>query len=330
MANRRLISEWMARLVIALFVLGVPALMVFSKPDGIVIRASMPKEGGWQPGNLTVSAGEPVTLRLTSEDVVHGFAVGKMGWPAVDVKPGIVHELTLTFDQPGVYTYYCTRWCGPNHWRMRGMIEVTGSIGESHPVTPPLYQVLGLDIDAPHQIPSFPVQKPSASRGADLAAYLPEETLSQEYYQRTSPYDTWQELREDPKNSSLSDGDIWELVAFIWGTNTSVEALKTGTQLYAQNCAACHGEGGRGNGVMAKGFIANNIQFSPPSQGFQKPADFTDPALMLGASPALLQGKILRGGMGTGMPAWGSILTDEETWFLVDYLWTFQFFYEKE
>ena len=32
----------------------------------------------------------------------------------------------------------------------------------------------------------------------------------------------------------------------------------------------------------------------------QTPVDFTDPQRMLGASPALLQGKILRGGMGTG------------------------------
>ena len=31
----------------------------------------------------------------------------------------------------------------------------------------------------------------------------------------------------------------------------------------------------------------------------QQPVDFTDAKRMLGASPALLQGKILRGGMGT-------------------------------
>jgi len=43
----------------------------------------------------------------------------------------------------------------------------------------------------------------------------------------------------------------------------------------------------------------------------EAPTDFTDPAL-LSASNALLQGKILRGGMGTGMPAWGAVLTDEE------------------
>jgi mono/diheme cytochrome c family protein len=43
---------------------------------------------------------------------------------------------------------------------------------------------------------------------------------------------------------------------------------------------------------------------------------------MLGASSALLAGKILRGGMGTGMPNWGAILTDDQVGALVAYLWT--------
>ena len=61
----------------------------------------------------------------------------------------------------------------------------------------------------------------------------------------------------------------------------------------------------------------------------QTPADFTDPERMLGASPAVLQGKILRGGMGTGMPMWGSIFTEEQIWDLVSDLYSFQFEYEK-
>ena len=61
----------------------------------------------------------------------------------------------------------------------------------------------------------------------------------------------------------------------------------------------------------------------------QTPAHFTDPSRTLGASPALLQGKILRGGMGTGMPMWGSIFTEEQIWDLVSYLYSFQFDYEK-
>jgi len=59
----------------------------------------------------------------------------------------------------------------------------------------------------------------------------------------------------------------------------------------------------------------------------QTPVDFTDPQRMLGASPALLQGKILRGGMGTGMPMWGSIFTEEQISDLVAYLYSFQFEY---
>jgi len=55
------------------------------------------------------------------------------------------------------------------------------------------------------------------------------------------------------------------------------------------------------------------------------PANFSDPASMLGASPALLQGKILRGGMGTGMPYWGPIFKDETIWGIIGYLYTFQF-----
>jgi hypothetical protein len=55
------------------------------------------------------------------------------------------------------------------------------------------------------------------------------------------------------------------------------------------------------------------------------PIDFTDAKNMLGASDAILKGKIIRGGMGTGMPYWGPIFTAEQIQALVDYLWTFQF-----
>jgi mono/diheme cytochrome c family protein len=51
---------------------------------------------------------------------------------------------------------------------------------------------------------------------------------------------------------------------------------------------------------------------------------------MLSASPAHLQGKIIRGGMGTGMPYWGPILTEDQTWALVAYLLTFQFEMERK
>jgi mono/diheme cytochrome c family protein len=55
------------------------------------------------------------------------------------------------------------------------------------------------------------------------------------------------------------------------------------------------------------------------------PAAFSDPSQALTASDVVLQGKILRGGMGTGMPEFGSLYTDEEMWALVAYLRRFIF-----
>ena len=91
-----------------------------------MIHARMAETGGWTPENLTAEVGQPLHLRLTSDDVMHGFAVGQSDQPPVDVIPGEITEVTLTFDKPGKYTFYCTRWCSVNHWRMRGTIEVTG------------------------------------------------------------------------------------------------------------------------------------------------------------------------------------------------------------
>ncbi|MDI6768936.1 MAG: cytochrome c [Anaerolineales bacterium] len=122
------------------------------------------------------------------------------------------------------------------------------------------------------------------------------------------------------------------MTAFIWQSNTTPAALANGQQLYAQNCAACHGENGAGDGVFADDLAAAGessaqTMTGAPDMTMRTPVNFTDPARMLGASPVLLQGKILRGGMGTGMPMWGSIFTEEQIWDLIAYIYSFQFEY---
>jgi mono/diheme cytochrome c family protein len=54
-----------------------------------------------------------------------------------------------------------------------------------------------------------------------------------------------------------------------------------------------------------------------------RPPDFTDPKNLLGVSPVVLEGKMIRGGMGTGMPYWGPIFTQEQLDELVSYIYTF-------
>jgi mono/diheme cytochrome c family protein/plastocyanin len=329
MVIRRLMGEWAARLLFVLLLMGLlTAIMVGrSTAQAVEIHAVMPERGGWLPGNLTAEVGVPLKLRLTSDDVLHGFAIGQQPWPAVDVKPGQMTELSLTFDEPGTYIYYCTRWCGLNHWRMRGTIEVTGETNEppsTNSAQPPLYLSLGLDIDAPHEVDVQLDRPASAANGAILDFAIPTHFATWEVYLEQTPYELWQVLRADPGTAAFSDSEIWDLIAFNWRSQTTPESLLLGRRLYAENCAACHGESGDGYGVMAPSLSVDN---EPESfgQALLPPSDFTDARKMLGASSALLQGKIIRGGMGTGMPYWGNIFTDKEIEALIGYLWTFQF-----
>jgi hypothetical protein len=322
-------------LVAGLFLTGViagwlaPRLL---RPQPIEMHGRVPENGGWLPSNLSAKVGQPLLLRLTSDDMMHGFALGQSDLPAVDVRPGEWSEVMLNFDHPGTYTFYCTRWCGPNHWRMRGTIDVSGPSGSqvTQPVsqTAPLYVSLGLDIDASRHAAVVPGRKPSAAWGASPDVNLPPDYLEPSFSHTHSPEEVWMRLRGEPLSQGLRDDQVWDLVAFVWRHGTTPASLAQGKTLYSENCATCHGEGGAGDGVMS----ASVKKEFPSMDGKMQsgPSNFTDASQMLAANSAVLQGKILRGGMGTGMPYWGPIFTDQQIWALVDYLWTFQFDLENK
>jgi mono/diheme cytochrome c family protein len=100
------------------------------------------------------------------------------------------------------------------------------------------------------------------------------------------------------------------VVAYLWTLDTSPLRLEVGQRLFARNCAACHGERGAGDGPGGK--------HQPKA-----PANFTDPHRMLAGTSRQYLATIRRGGMGSGMPYWGSIFTEEEMQSLVDTVWSF-------
>jgi mono/diheme cytochrome c family protein/plastocyanin len=323
-------SERIARMLIGAAVfaaVAVPLALWWRSP---LVHARMADDGGWSPDTMRAQVGVPLELHLTSDDVVHGFAVGKLDLPAVDILPGKVTDIALLFDEPGTYTFYCTRWCGLNHWRMRGTIEVTGEsklevAGESGS---PLYAELGLDLDAPRSAAVIPDGKPLAAAVDSQLSNMLADYVSSNYYRAHSPAEAWQELRADSAFRASDDQALWRFTAAVWQANTTPEELADGGQLFAQNCAACHGEVGGGDGVFADDLDAAAMPGTISGAAmWQPPADLTDPVRVLAASPALLQGKILRGGMGTGMPSWGAIFTAEQAWSLVAYIYSFQFTY---
>ena len=326
--------EALARIVTILISLGIIAapLGIYASSRSNVLHARVAEEGGWTPQTISARAGEPFTLHITSDDVIHGFGIGQSDLPYADVEPGKITDITVIFDKPGVYTFFCTRWCGLNHWRMRGTIEVSGEGSEATQASnPPLYVSLGIDIDAPHLAVSRPERIPSARPGRQLASgnTALQRLLNSDYYRSHSPDQVYSELQ----STALTPAQKWDLVAYIWRSNTTPQGLEEGRKLYTENCAACHGESGAGDGVFAQELAATGSASGQGMSGaadmsMQRPADFTDPERMLGASPALLQGKLLRGGMGTGMPMWGAIFTDQQTWDIIAYLYSLQFDYQ--
>jgi cytochrome c oxidase subunit 2 len=331
MVIHRMKMEDLARVVVIIIVFGASIVIIafrWSHKDGVVeVHATMPERGGWLPDNLITQVNEPLSLRLISDDVVHGFILGQSDMEPVDIYPGKPTDITLDFDQAGTYTFYCTRWCGSNHWRMRGTITVEGESPQTLPAnaTSPLYMDLGIDLVVQHDLPELNLERlPSAKRGQKLGINLPISYLSSEYYLSKSPYQVWNDLRKESFSNDLSDSQVWDLVAVIWSFATTEQSFDMGEELFSQNCAACHGTSGRGDGVFAKETIDSTERDSLGNDVVQPP-DFSDPVHMYGANSALLQGKIIRGGMGTGMPSWGQIFREDQTWALTDYLWTFSF-----
>jgi plastocyanin len=297
-------AERFARLLVLVLALGAGSSALtfrfWGSPGVIEVHAAMPDNGGWLTSNIDARVGEPLQLRLVSDDVVHSFAIGQSDFEPVDVLPGKPTDVTLTFDEPGTYTFYCTRWCGADHWRMRGTITVVGD----DPLTldspePPFYLQLGIDLDAPHELHDFDLEgQPSAENGAVFGETLPSEFLAQDYYRSHSPYQTWYDLRSVPFTTDLSDPQVWDLVAWIWQQNTSPAKLAKGQGLYQRDCAACHGVLGSGDGIFGAEKTTESSEY--PEMGseghsLEEPTNFQDVNIMLAASPALLQGKIIRG-----------------------------------
>lgn len=78
----------------------------------------------FQPRTMEVPVGSEVTFYITSKDVQHGFKLQDTNLN-VQIVPGQVSKLTITFDTPGTYNYVCTEYCGAAHAAMFGTLTVT-------------------------------------------------------------------------------------------------------------------------------------------------------------------------------------------------------------
>lgn len=73
---------------------------------------------------LHIPTGQPVRLRMISEDVIHSFYVPAFRTKQ-DVLPGRYTRMWFEATKPGRYHLFCAEYCGTEHSMMRGTVVVT-------------------------------------------------------------------------------------------------------------------------------------------------------------------------------------------------------------
>jgi cytochrome c oxidase subunit 2 len=77
----------------------------------------------FRPDVMNVPVNSTVTFYVTSADVQHGFKIEGTN-ANLQVLPGQVSKVTITFTTKGQYPFVCAEYCGLGHQNMFGTITV--------------------------------------------------------------------------------------------------------------------------------------------------------------------------------------------------------------
>lgn len=136
-----------------------------------------------------------------------------------------------------------------------------------------------------------------------------------EFMRQKKPAEFFEAIRDGVEGTAmpawgdtLSEMDIWDVLYYEWTFATSPEEIAQGKELFATNCATCHGAAGDGSGL-------------------KDAANFTDQAFMSNEDPLELFEVIHDGVAGKSMPPWGHRFSEDEIWALVSFLRTLAYEY---
>jgi cytochrome c oxidase subunit 2 len=97
-----------------------PGVTITAEGAEVVMRTQM---FAFLPAEIRIPRGKPVTFRVTSPDVLHGFQI--VGTNAnMMVSPGYVSQFSMTFPKAGEFLIVCNEYCGLGHHLMQGKLVV--------------------------------------------------------------------------------------------------------------------------------------------------------------------------------------------------------------
>jgi cytochrome c oxidase subunit II len=91
-----------------------------AEPRVIEIKA---KKFAFSPSDITLKKGEPVILRLSTEDRTHGFLLKPLKIDT-DITPAKATDIAVTPTASGQYVVICDHYCGTGHGNMHMKVTV--------------------------------------------------------------------------------------------------------------------------------------------------------------------------------------------------------------
>jgi cytochrome c oxidase subunit II len=108
---------------ITLGALAMTATMLGSEPKPVPHIDITASRFSFEPNEITVKKGDPVTIKVHSTDVTHGLLIKDLGI-RTEIKKGQSEDVTVTPETAGTFQGKCAHFCGKGHGSMTITVHV--------------------------------------------------------------------------------------------------------------------------------------------------------------------------------------------------------------
>jgi cytochrome c oxidase subunit II len=116
--------KWNLKLgTIAFAVLAMTATMLGGEPKPVEHIDITASRFSFEPHEITVKKGDPVTFTIHSADVTHGLVINELG-VRTEIKKGQTEDVTITPETTGTFEGKCAHFCGKGHGSMTFTVHV--------------------------------------------------------------------------------------------------------------------------------------------------------------------------------------------------------------
>lgn len=222
---------------------------------------------------LVLPVGKKIRFLLTASDVIHAWWVPEFGWKK-DAVPGFINEAWVKLEEPGIYRGQCAELCGRGHGFMPIVVEVKSQedyaiwLAEQKGTAVVAEDVKEAAVEAVAEAGTAVADAVETTGAAITAVVAAAETVVADTLVSTEAAvsDVVAKTETVVAEAIASTEELvsetvakTEAVVADVATATAV----SGADVYAANCAACHGMNGAGIPGVFPALTGSSIATGP-------------------------------------------------------------------